>query len=30
MPGTFDAYMLMLRDYGTMRLADVLAPAIGY
>src|SRR6516165_8649560 len=29
-PGTFDAYMLMLRDYGTMRLADVLAPAIGY
>ena len=29
-PGTFDAYMLMLRDYGTMSLADVLAPAIGY
>ena len=29
-PGTFDAYMLMLRDYGTMRLADVLSPAIGY
>ena len=29
-PGTFDAYMLMLRDYGTMRLSDVLAPAIGY
>jgi gamma-glutamyltranspeptidase/glutathione hydrolase len=29
-PGTFDAYMLLLRDYGTMRLADVLAPAIGY
>ena len=29
-PGTFDAYMLMLRDYGTMRLGDVLAPAIGY
>ena len=23
-PGTFDAYMLLLRDYGTMRLADVL------
>ena len=22
--------MLLLRDYGTMRLADVLAPAIGY
>ena len=29
-PGTFDAWMLLLRDYGTMRLADVLAPAIGY
>ena len=29
-PGTFDAYMLMLRDYGTMRLRDVLEPAIGY
>ena len=29
-PGTFDAYMLLLRDYGTMRLADVLSPAIGY
>ena len=29
-PGTFDAYMLLLRDYGTLRLADVLAPAIGY
>jgi gamma-glutamyltranspeptidase/glutathione hydrolase len=29
-PGTFEAYMLLLRDYGTMRLADVLAPAIGY
>ncbi len=30
-PGTFDAYMLMLRDYGTMKLVeDVLAPAIGY
>ena len=29
-PGTFDAYMLMLRDYGTMRVGDVLAPAIGY
>lgn len=29
-PGTFDAWMLMLRDYGTMRLADVLSPAIGY
>jgi gamma-glutamyltranspeptidase / glutathione hydrolase len=29
-PGTFDAYMLLLRDYGTMRLDDVLMPAIGY
>ena len=29
-PGTFDAYMLMLRDYGTLSLAEVLAPAIGY
>jgi gamma-glutamyltranspeptidase/glutathione hydrolase len=29
-PGMFDSWMLLLRDYGTMRLADVLAPAIGY
>jgi len=29
-PGSFDAYMLLLRDYGTMKLSDVLAPAIGY
>src|SRR6516162_4518410 len=29
-PGTFDAWMLLLRDYGTIRLEDVLAPAIGY
>ena len=29
-PGSFDAYMLLLRDYGTLRLADVLSPAIGY
>src|SRR3954451_12235107 len=29
-PGTFDTWMLLLRDYGTMRLSDVLAPAIGY
>jgi gamma-glutamyltranspeptidase/glutathione hydrolase len=29
-PGCFDAFMLMLRDYGTMRLEEVLAPAIGY
>jgi gamma-glutamyltranspeptidase/glutathione hydrolase len=29
-PGAFDAWMLLLRDHGTWRLADVLAPAIGY
>lgn len=29
-PGAFDAWMLLLRDYGTMRLRDVLEPAIGY
>lgn len=29
-PGAFDAWLTMLRDYGTMRLADVLAPAISY
>jgi gamma-glutamyltranspeptidase/glutathione hydrolase len=29
-PGTFDTWMLLLRDYGTMHIADVLAPAIGY
>jgi gamma-glutamyltranspeptidase/glutathione hydrolase len=29
-PGTFESWMLLLRDYGTMRLRDVLAPAIGY
>jgi gamma-glutamyltranspeptidase/glutathione hydrolase len=29
-PGTFDTWMMLLRDYGTMTLADVLAPAIGY
>src|SRR3984957_2770272 len=29
-PGAFDAWMLLLRDYGTLTLADVLAPAIGY
>jgi gamma-glutamyltranspeptidase/glutathione hydrolase len=29
-PGTFDAYMLILRDHGTWRLADVLEAAIGY
>jgi gamma-glutamyltranspeptidase/glutathione hydrolase len=29
-PGMFDAWMLLLRDYGTMRVADVLTPAIYY
>lgn len=29
-PGAFDAWMLTLRDHGTMRLADVLDAAIGY
>jgi gamma-glutamyltranspeptidase/glutathione hydrolase len=29
-PGTFETWMLLLRDYGTLSLADVLAPAIGY
>ncbi|MBB6511056.1 gamma-glutamyltranspeptidase/glutathione hydrolase [Rhizobium soli] len=29
-PGAFDAWMLMLRDYGTLPLADVLSYAIGY
>src|SRR6201990_657433 len=29
-PGTFDTWMTLLRDYGTMRLADVLGPAIDY
>src|SRR3954465_46600 len=29
-PGMFDTWMIMLRDYGTMTLADVLTPAIGY
>ena len=29
-PGTFDTWMTLLRDYGTMRVADVLGPAIGY
>lgn len=29
-PGTFDALMLMLADHGTMGLAEVMAPAIGY
>ena len=29
-PGTFDTWMTLLRDYGTMRVTDVLSPAIGY
>lgn len=29
-PGMFDTWMLLLRDHGTLRLADVLAPAISY
>jgi gamma-glutamyltranspeptidase/glutathione hydrolase len=29
-PGMFDAWMILLRDYGTMRLADVLTGAIFY
>jgi gamma-glutamyltranspeptidase/glutathione hydrolase len=29
-PGMFDTWMMLLRDYGTMHLADVLASAITY
>ena len=29
-PGAFDAWMLMLRDFGTLELPDVMAYAIGY
>ncbi len=29
-PGAFDAWMLMLRDYGTMSFAELMEPAIGY
>ena len=29
-PGTFDTYMRLLRDYGSMPLRDVLEPALGY
>ena len=29
-PGMFETWMLLLRDYGTMHLTDVLAPAISY
>ena len=30
MPGAFDAWMLLLRDYGTLPLAEVLGPAIAF
>ena len=29
-PGTFETWMLLLRDYGTLSLSEALAPAIGY
>ena len=29
-PGTFESWMLLLRDYGTMRVRDVMETAIGY
>jgi gamma-glutamyltranspeptidase/glutathione hydrolase len=29
-PGAFDGWMLMLRDFGTARLAEVMSPAIEY
>src|SRR5215831_8862526 len=29
-PGMFETWMLLLRDYGSMKPADVLAPAISY
>ncbi|MCZ6605396.1 MAG: gamma-glutamyltransferase family protein [Alphaproteobacteria bacterium] len=29
-PGSFDAWMTLLRDYGTMEFAEIIAPAIGY
>ena len=29
-PGTFETWMLLLRDYGTVSLREVLAPAIAY
>ena len=29
-PGAFDAWMLLLRDYGRLSLRDVIEPAIGY
>ncbi|HEX3861047.1 MAG TPA: gamma-glutamyltransferase family protein [Stellaceae bacterium] len=29
-PGAFDGWMRLLRDYGTMPLADLIEPALGY
>ncbi|MFL5978782.1 MAG: gamma-glutamyltransferase family protein [Gaiellaceae bacterium] len=29
-PGAFDAWLLLLRDFGTLPLAEVLEPALGY
>jgi gamma-glutamyltranspeptidase/glutathione hydrolase len=29
-PGAFDAWLLLLREFGTLSLADVLEPALGY
>src|ERR1700758_4121491 len=29
-PGTFETWMLLLRDYGTMSVGEILAPAISY
>ena len=29
-PGAFDGWMLLLRDFGTMTVEEVLTPAIGY
>ena len=29
-PGTFETWMMLLRDYGTLRVRDVLEPAISY
>jgi gamma-glutamyltranspeptidase/glutathione hydrolase len=29
-PGAFDAWMRLLRDYGTMALPELIAPALGY
>src|SRR6266850_4119719 len=29
-PGAFDAWMRLLRDYGTMPVSEIIAPALGY